>query len=396
MSSALRSLVLVASLSAIACSDPPRLVGGDSGVMDGGGGTGSDGSTSSADAGSRPDRDPSMIGPDGGCATQNTPTTRAPMNLLMVVDRSGSMSECADGSGRSGCESKWSVTQQGLQRLLMTLEDQARVGLLFFPSSSNSGSADGYRTPVIGVDRPLSETRMALLAAISAARPNGNTPMACAMPQAVDYMRGIADTGSRNIMLITDGAPTDECSGMAPCNPFDPNFITCIMNASAASQGVILAAVARGARNMPTVRTFALGTPDAVPSFMSSVALNGQTSRAPGCEPSDCHYTLGTATFERDLNMALDSVRDRAATCEYILQVDPMTADPNLINVYYTPMSGGAGRYIPRDTTHTNGWDYAPGGRSIVFYGMLCDEVRAGAAGASVQIIYGCPTIIPG
>jgi hypothetical protein len=348
------------------------------------------------DAGDRPDRDPMIIGPDAGCATQNIPTARLPMSLLMLVDRSGSMSECADGSSRSGCESKWSVTQQGLQRLLMTLEDEARVGLMFFPAMSNAASAEGYRMPVVGVDRPLRDTRASLIAAIRAARPSGNTPMACAMPQAIDYMRGLTDMGSRNIMLITDGAPTDECSGMPPCNPFDPNFINCTMAASSAAQGVILASVVRGARSMPVVRTFALGTPDAIPSFMSAVAINGQTARAPGCEPNDCHYNLGSATFERDLNMALDSVRDRAATCEFILQVDPMTADPNLINVYYTPMAGSAGRLIPRDTSHTNGWDYAPGGRSIVFYGMICDEVRAGSSGASVQIIYGCPTIIPG
>jgi hypothetical protein len=386
MNIALRSCVLVASLCAVACSDPPRFTPTDGGGVDGGGGGGND-------AGARADRDPSMIGPDGGCATQNSPTMRAPVNMLLMVDRSGSMTGCADGSQRDGCESKWSVTQQGLERMLMGLEDQARVGLLFFPASSNASNADGYRMPVIGLNQTLRNSRMSLIAAIRAARPNGNTPMACAMPQAVTYMQNITDMGSRNIMLITDGSPTDECSGMPCANPFD---FACLMNASLASQSTILASVARGARSMPQIRTFALGTPDAAPSFMSSVALNGGTARMAGCEPTSCHYTLGTADFERDLNMALDSVRDRAATCEFILQVDPMTADPNLINVYYTPMSGGAGRYIPRDTTHMNGWDYAPGGRSIIFYGMLCDEVRAGNAGSSVQIVYGCPTIIPG
>jgi hypothetical protein len=163
-----------------------------------------------------------------------------------------------------------------------------------------------------------------------------------------------------------------------------------------AAQNVIIAAVARGGRATPPVRTFALATPDAAPLFMSQVAVNGLTQRTPGCGPSDCHYTLGTATFERDLNTALDAVRGRAQTCEFVLQVDPTRADPNLINVYYTPMSGGAGRFIPRDTTRMNGWDYAPGGRSIIFYGPVCEEVLTGASGSSVQIIYGCPTIIPG
>jgi hypothetical protein len=168
------------------------------------------------------------------------------------------------------------------------------------------------------------------------------------------------------------------------------------LNASNAAQGQILGAVARGARSSPPVRTFAIATPDAAPMFMSSVAVNGLTQRAGGCEPTSCHYTIGTMNFMSELNMALDAVRGRAATCEFELMVDPMRADPSLINVYYTPMSGGAGRFIPRDVSHMNGWDYTPGGRSIVFYGPLCDEIRSGSSGASVQIVYGCPTIIPG
>ncbi len=352
-----------------------------------------DGATVVPEAGPRPDRDPTVIAPDAGCATQNSPTTRAPMNLLIVLDRSGSMSECADGSSRPPCElTKWAAAQQGLIRLLESLEDEARVGLMFFPAMSNASSPDGYRTPVVPLGEPLGIARAGLISRIRGASPSGNTPMACAMPQAVAYLQGLMNNGSRNIMLITDGSPTDECSGVV-CSPLD---INCILNASNAAQGQILGAVARGARSTPPIRTFALGTPDAAPTFLSSVAVNGRTERGPGCEPRDCHYTLGTASFMRDLNAALDSVRDRAATCEFELTVDPMRADPTLINVYYTPMSGGAGRFIPRDATRMNGWDYTPGGRSITFYGPLCDEVRMGRAGASVQIVYGCPTITPG
>jgi hypothetical protein len=374
-------------LATVACSDPPRFVASDGGgnAMDGGANTGEDGAAQVPESGPRPDRDPTMIAPDGGCATQNSPTTRAPMNMLIVLDRSGSMSECADGrSGTSCALTKWAAAQQGLVRLLESLEDEARVGLMFFPSMSNASSPDGYRVPVVGLTEPLRTARAGLISRIRGASPTGNTPMACAMPQAVGIMQALTNNGSRNIMLITDGSPTDECSGVV-CSPLD---INCILNASNAAQGQILGAVARGARSSPSIRTFALGTPDAVPTFLSSVATNGLTQRGPGCEPNSCHYTLGSASFVMDLNAALDSVRDRAATCEFELTVDPMRADPTLINVYYTPMSGGAGRYIPRDTTHTNG--------SITFYGPLCEEVRTGATGSSVQIVYGCPTITPG
>ncbi|MBL8683326.1 MAG: VWA domain-containing protein [Myxococcales bacterium] len=395
MKEALFSILALAAASTAACSEPPiRLGAGDGGNTMDGGTMGTDSGVQLSDSSTSADRNPMMILPDAGCATQNTPTTRAPISLLLVVDRSGSMNECSDGSSSGSCRvgTKWSVTQGALVRLLRSLENEARVGLMFFPALSGGSTADGYRMPVIGVDQPLSMTRDMLISRIEGTSASGNTPMACAMPQAVDYMRNQMTSFSKNILLITDGAPTDECSGTM-CNPFD---ITCVLNASMAAQNVIVGAVARGGRTMPPVRTFALGTPDAVPSFMSQIAVNGVTQRTPGCGPNDCHYTLGTATFERDLNMALDAVRGRAQTCEFMLQVDPMRADPNLINVYYTPTSGGMGRFIPRDTSHMNGWDYTAGGRSIVFYGMICDEVLMGSSGSSVQIIYGCPTIIPG
>ncbi|MDP3276616.1 MAG: vWA domain-containing protein [Deltaproteobacteria bacterium] len=381
------------AVMSVACSEPMGRFNLDGGSGGEGGMSSMDGGFVMPEAGPRPDRDPTMIDPDAACATQNSPTTRAPMNLLILLDRSGSMDGCATGgSGSCGGRTKWAAAQQGIVSLLRALEDDARVGLMFFPASSNASSADGYRRPAAPI-APLRMNRDTLIGQIMGARPTGNTPMACAMPGAIEYFRSMfTENGSRNIMLITDGEPSDECSG-AMCSPFD---ITCLINASSLAKAAIQGSVVRGARNMPTIRTFALGTPDADPAFLSSVAINGGSARMAGCEPNDCHYTLGTATFEADLNRALDSVRDRAGTCEFELMVDRTMADPGLINVYYTPM-GGTGRLVPRDTSHTNGWDFAPGGMSIVFYGMLCDEIRSGRnSGSNVRIIYGCPTIIPG
>jgi hypothetical protein len=345
------------------------------------------------------DRPNPRLDPDAACAMQMSNTTRAPMNLLIVLDRSGSMGDCANGSGRPCADSKWVAAQQGITRLLTRLEDEARVGLMFFPAPSNGGSADGYRTPHVPI-APLSMNRAALQARVNGTSPSGNTPMACAMPAAVEYMRSMFNmNGSRNIMLITDGVPTDECSGETCIPGFDINaFIACQMRAEMLAKGQILGMVRRGANSMPAVRTYALGTPDGDPNFLSTVAVNGNTQRAAGCEPSDCHYSLGNASFLTDLNRALDAVRDRAATCEFMLEVDPNMADPGLINVYVTPAGGGEGRFVPRDPMHRDGWDYTNMGRSIEFFGPLCDSIRMGGAmgAGTVRIIYGCPTIMPG
>ena len=47
------------------------------------------------------------------------------------------------------------------------------------------------------------------------------------------------------------------------------------------------------------------------------------------------------------------------------------------------------GNRIPRDATHTNGWDYAAGTNSIQLYGSPCDTVM-NTQTKKVDIIYGC------
>jgi hypothetical protein len=324
--------------------------------------------------------------PDSSCAMQTSDTQRAPMNLLIVLDRSGSM---GDGD-------KWTAAVNGINALLMRLDDTARVGLEVFPSVTGDASSEAtYRSPIVPV-APLAMTRTLIRNALSNG-PTGDTPMACAMPGAIGYYQ---DTfrldGSRNIILITDGAPTDECSGAMcpPPNPFDVfdviRYEQCVAQAASIR---ISASVAGAGRATPPIRTFVAGTADADNRFLSSVAINGNTRRMAGCETSStCHYSLGATTFATDLNAALDEIRGRAATCEYRIMIDTRTADPGLVNVNFTP-AGGASSIIPRDRTHMNGWDYSPDMRSILLYGPSCDRVQQDTTGGRVQILFGCPTI---
>ena len=76
--------------------------------------------------------------------------------------------------------------------------------------------------------------------------------------------------------------------------------------------------------------------------------------------------------------------------------VDTTRADPGLINVTYTPAPGAATRTIPRDVTRTDGWDYSPDMRSVILHGASCNAVRSNTSAGRVQILYGCPTQVPG
>jgi len=339
--------------------------------------------------------DGSTINPDAACAAQDFPSTRAPSSLLLLVDRSNSMNDPTAAG-----VSRWVAAQRALTRLIMRLPTDTRVGLMFFPTDLTSVPSSGdseanYNRASIPL-APLSMNRAQLLSTIAMTPATGRTPMACAMPGAIAQLRmlsGLA-TQARDIVLITDGLPTFDCTGRGRCDPMD---MACLAEVERLATASVLRSVRSGVTGAPAVRTFVIGTPDASNAFLSSLANAAGTQRTAGCGATDCHYSIADANFERDLDAALDAVRGRTATCEYALDaIDPRTADPALINVRVTTPTGDV-RVVPRDAMRRDGWDYSSGMRSIIFYGPVCDQLRAAEPGAArVQILYGCPTIIPG
>ena len=326
------------------------------------------------------DRGPLVISQDAACATTTAAATRLPVNLLIVLDHSGSM--------RDGTPSKWSGAVAGLQTLLTSLTDDTRVGITVFPATSgNASAASSYATPRVAVG-PLSTTRSQIQGVLSSTQPNGSTPMNCAMQGTNEYYGAFPLDGSRNVILITDGQPTNECTTATGGGPGGTG--------SPVASAAVLVTVAQGARGTPPIRYFIAGTPDATDQFLSDLAYTGNTGRTADCRASaTCHYRLSTATFGADLNAALDDIRGRAVSCEFAVNVDPTRVDPSHVNVDVTPTGASSPTLVPRDVTHTNGWDYSNGMSSIVLYGAACTQVTSDM-GVQVQILFGCPTVTPG
>jgi hypothetical protein len=333
-----------------------------------------------------PDRGTQVIEADASCMTTTADARRLPVNLLIVLDRSGSMN---DGG-------KWVAAQGGLRTLLGRLDGGIRVGLTMFPAPAGAGSADRattYASPLVPI-APLSANRARLLSTLNDASPGGNTPMNCATEGSRSYYDAFTMDGSRNVILITDGQPTSECTTAPMCAIFPPDFACLLSQANVASTDVRVS-VARGARGTPPIRYFIAGTPDATDAFLSDLAFTGNTPRTPDCQrTTSCHYRLSTGTFEADLTRALDEIRGRASSCEFEVDADPSRVDPTRVNVNVTS-GAGAATVIPRDVDHNDGWDYSPGMRSVVLHGPACDRVLSDD-GASVRIVFGCPTLTPG
>jgi hypothetical protein len=59
--------------------------------------------------------------------------------------------------------------------------------------------------------------------------------------------------------------------------------------------------------------------------------------------------------------------------------------DPTEVNLYI------GGELVPRDPSHTDGWDYVDAD-TVEFFGPACERILAGEV-SSVSATYGCPTV---
>lgn len=339
------------------------------------------------------DRPEAPVTPDAACSTTTAETRRVPVNLLVVLDRSGSM------NNTPASPTRWASAVSALEGLLDGLDDDIRVGLTFFPSLTGaSDQPASYVTPVVAIE-PLGDNRARLVSTLRAARPLGETPMVCAMRGAVQAFRSFPRDGSRHVVLITDGQPTSECAMDVLCNP--PTFATstaCSQRTESLFTDAVRSLVTLATRETPPIHTYVAGTPEASDAFLSDLALAGETARSEHClatTPPSCHYSLSTGTFEADLTRALEDIRVRSLSCEFEVQADPARVDAARVNVNFSGTSSPTPVLIPRDVTRRDGWDYSNGMRSVVLYGPACERVR-GDSRARVQILFGCPTVTPG
>jgi hypothetical protein len=300
-------------------------------------------------------------GADGGgggvetqCGVQNFMLAKpGPPDLLIVQDRSASMTE--DASGGTGTPTKWASITAAINQVVAQVGD-VNWGLLFFGSVNPFAFCSVPAKPDVACGP---STAAAIANAISATTPDGATPTAQAITAGVQYFKATSDGRAHYLLLATDGEP-----GCA-------SPLTDVADAENAVKNAALAGI-------KTV-VVGIGTATGAEAALTAMANNGaMPNTTPGQKP---YYEVSTTN---DLVAVLGKISAQIISCSYPLQAAP--PHPDLVEI------DGDGKPIPRDKSHMNGWDFGPGNLSIDFYGPACDALQSGAT-TMLSALFGCPPI---
>jgi len=376
----------------------------------GGGGSGAGNSGSTGNKASTGDgfatSNSTGTGVGGGCAGIDKTAEKVPLDMYIMLDQSGSMSDPASGGG-----TKWDAVESALSAFVNQPEAAGiGVGIQYFPLASgancnvpqctvdgdcgagcgpcmllgpfgictgfgNSDSCDvmDYATPDVPIG-VLPGNAGAIISSIAAHGPTGGTPTSAALEGAISHAQTWAGANPGHaviVVLATDGDPTS-------CN---------------SDLGYINGVAAAGFNGTPSIPTFVIGVGGSV-SALNGFASAGGTGMA---------YMI-----DQDPNVqqafldALNEIQGIALPCSYLIP-PPDDGDINYdqVNVEYIPGGGGTPETLPKVNSLA---DCPPGGNAwyydnpsaptqIVLCPDTCTNISMDTMG-QIKIVLGCDTVV--
>jgi von Willebrand factor type A domain-containing protein len=272
--------------------------------------------------------------PGGDCG-QSEYGSDTPPNLLILLDRSGSMNDPIDGTP------KWDIAVDAVTSTIGGWDGAIRFGLALFSNCEAGGDCAPGALTIPCADGTSDD----IVSALGTAPRCSSTPIGASLDAMVGQ-ETIQDAARRNaILLVTDGM--DSCGGDPP-----------------AGAAALLA-------QATSVATYVVG-------FGAEVDAGQLTATAASGGTGD-YYQADDAG---GLGAALAAIAGRLVGCVYPLSGVP--EDPALLYVFFNNEPDR----IPND--ETNGWRYDAATHSVVFSGDVCDEIQAGDV-RDIDIVYGCP-----
>jgi hypothetical protein len=357
--------VLLAAL-AVAC-------GGSSGSVFGDGNDGSNTPPGPNDPNQGLNTDP--VGTNAACVSSTANAHLAPMNLVFIYDRSGSMGDPAEGGDPNV---KWIPLTAGMTAFFGDPGSKGiNASLEFFPlgGSLDSVCAYDYSSPKV----PLTSDTTQVISAIQATQPQGGTPTLPALQGAVKYAQGVAaqhPDEKTAVVLVTDGEPGFYQNGQSipGCTNNDVAHVASTAQVSYVGQ--------------PSIPVYVIGVgPDL--GNLNVIAQSGGTSTAFMVAVNDPNAT------KQQLLTALNTVRAQQVSCDFAFPAPPAgeQLDPLRVNVAFESSSGEQVLSYSADCAGGTGWHYDnPAAPSrVLLCPQTCSAVQADQSGG-LKLAFGCQT----
>jgi len=329
--------------------------GSSSGGASGGGGSGGAGGNDPTFAAGSGGKDP------GACITTSAESHRIPLDIIFLIDRSGSMSG-----------PKWNGTKMALTKFF---EDPASAdigaGVAYFPAQKadqcNPTTYEVLDVP-IGV---LPMNAFALTNSLPFDALGSITPSYGALKGVLLSASAYQDAHPSHkviVVVATDGDPVG-------CEPRTIDEI---------------ASLATSARKYNDVRTYVIGVAGSTLVNLDKIAAAGGTTAA-----YDITQDIGAFSAK------IAEIRTEAIGCDFSLPPPPngQALDPDRVNFTYTPQGMGGPKILPRaddlaDCKGQPGWYYDSNADStkIVLCPASCATVQADAK-AKVSVLFGCKSV---
>jgi hypothetical protein len=311
---------------------------------------------------------------DAACATSSQSADHVPLDVFIMLDQSGSMSDSIGGGG-----SKWSAVVGALNEFVTKVPDPltVSVGIQFFGNGDGFFQVDScdpadYAIPAVPIAPLTPQQISALGTAVGNASPKTGTPTGPALQGAIQYATAWQIQHPTNhviVVLATDGDP-QECQ---------PQAVTDIANQIAAP----------GFQGSPSIPTYVVGVGSSF-SSLDAIAAAGGTNKA---------YIVNQNA--QQFIDAMNSIRGNAVGCKYLIPTgkNGEKVDFDFVNVVYEPGAGGSPvlfDYVANASAcdpAAGGWYYDPPPPSepynIVLCPKSCDTVSADKMG-KVTVELGC------
>ncbi len=344
-------------------------------------------------------------GEAGVCSTSKVAASFSQINMLIVLDKSGSMNTTPDNYTKT----KWAGAVDSLAKALKPEETLIKYGLMLYPYGTSGVAscelADGEAAVNIGVG-PAATTVPQINALMKAptTAPKGGTPTAAALDSALKYYTigaGVVLEGPKYVLLVTDGGPN--CNPDVPaCGPetctanMDKSPASCgagVPNCCAASVGTAggpnplalclddssVVAKIQALRNAG-IKTFVVGIPgtEQYSAYLDTFAVEGGVPVTDTSKTKKYYEVTGENDLLATFNTITTSlVRD----CNVPLEEAPKDFSNINVAIDCSP--------VPQLTAGTPNWHYDAPTQSIVVEGSQCDRIKSTGVNR-VDIVLGC------